>query len=559
MPKLVFRGTEHKKKVIEGIKKAAEVVTSTYGGQGGTVMYQPLHGPGSFTKDGYEVSRNVEFSDLLENVGAKLVKEVCDKMAFKVGDGTTTISAVFSEMVKEVFKYEVTGTFTRDIIEALHYAIEEALKVLDSLSIKINSTDYDRLKAVALVSSNYDEAVASFIEQAYRSISENNFKGNPIILIEESKTEHSSINIVKGMQLQRGILTPQFFKNNEKHTMKVELKQPYILIFGKEVSRGDIQQLLPTLDQFVKQGKSFVLFASNFTDEVVNFFTTNRHHGISDGICVKTPGFGDGQLAIAQDIAIRTGGKVLCENSNVLDLEGVNMSDFIGTAEKVCIERDVTIIVDGQGKEEEIVKRYTFLQEEHKKSVSNYQKEQLENRISSLIGVVCVIRVGGVSEMVVKETKDRVDDANHATKNALLYGIVPGGNIDLIYVVNKLEEILQKDEGLNKNKRLGLNILIHVLRQPFYMLVRSCNLSGRVCEQQVINAYKTSGKLESGIDVRTGELVNFMQKGILNPAAVSVAVLKILKEVVSAFISCKAFVVDTPSEDKGLKEGFNQI
>lgn len=556
MPKIVFRGDDCKKKVVKGIQKAVQIVTTTYGGQGGTVMYNPLHGSGSFTKDGYEVSKNVEFSDLLENVGAKLVKEICDKMAFKVGDGTTTISAVFGALVEEISRHEFAGVFSRDLVEGIQYAIDTALIILDSLATKIHNRDYKSLRSVALVSANGDEGVASYIEEAYRSINEQGDYGNPVILIEESKTERSSIQIVKGMQLYRGIFTRQFFKNNEKNTLKIELLQPFVLIIAKTVARNDIQQLLPVLDQFVKQGKSFVVFAHDFTEDVINFFTTNRHHGVSDGICVKTPGFGDGQLAISQDIAIRTGGKVLCENSNTLDTE--NMSTNIGTAEKICIDIDTTVIVDGKGNENDINQRYAFLQEEYKKAISNYQKEQLENRISSLIGVVCMIRVGGVSDMIVKETKDRVDDANHATKNALLYGIVPGGNIDLICVVHQIEKMLESS-ALTKNQRRGIEILACVLRQPFYMLVHSCSLSGGVSENLVLEKYKLSGKLEYGIDVRTGKLENFIEKGILNPAAVSVNVLKILREIITVFVSCKVFVVDTPSEEKGLKEGFNPI
>lgn len=563
MPKRVFRGNENKRKVIEGIEKAVQIVTSTYGGQGGTVMYQPLHGPGSFTKDGYEVSRNIHFDDLLENVGAKFVKEICDKMAFKVGDGTTTIAAVFGALVREVFKHEMAGTFPRQLVSGLKFAIEEAEKILKTIAIKIKNDDYEKLRSIALVSSNYDEAVADFITEAYRSINEKGFKGNPVILIEESKTEHSTISIVEGMQLYRGIATPQFFKDGEKNTMKIELNDPLILIIGKAVTLNDIQQLFPTLEQVVKQNKNFVIFANDFNEEAINFFTTNRHRGVSNGVCVKIPGFGDGQLSIAQDIAIRTGGQVLCETSMTLSIESINLNQYIGTAEKICIERDITIIIGGNGNKEHITERYNKLQEEYnQQGLSSYQKNQYENRISSMTGIVCVIKVGGVSEMTVKETRDRVEDAYHGTQNSLLYGIVPGGSIDMIYVVHKLREKLVQEYTngyFRGDHKLGLEILIEVLRQPFLMLMESCNVSGDVGEISIIEKYKENNKLEYGIDVRTGKLVNFMEQGILNPAAVSSAVLHILQEIMSVFITCNVFIVESPEEDKGLKNGFNAI
>jgi len=562
MPKIVFKGHENKTHVVNGIKNAANIITTTFGGQGGVVMYQPLHGPATFTKDGFEVSRQVEFSHVLENVGARFVKEACDKIAFKVGDGTTTMAALLSAFVEEAFKQETAGVFNRDIAMGLNYAIEKTLKILEDVVIKIKRDDYESIRSVALVSSNYDEQVASFIEKAYRNINKHMDNTNPVILIEESKTEESSINIVEGMQLQRGIFSPQFLKKDEKQKMKVEFNnQPYVIVFGKSIGRSDIQQLLPVFEEIIKKGKSCLVVASDFSEEVINFFLINRHNGMSDCVCIKTPGFGDGQLAIAQDIAARTGAVVLCENG--IMPTNLSLNDCAGGAEKICIERDMTIIVGGKGEEHKIKERCALLRQEMEiQSIkgSTYHTEQLHLRLQSLIGVVCIIKLGGISEMKVTETKHRVEDANHATKHALHSGIVPGGGIDLLYAAMKLEEEYQlKEASLKKFERLGLEIMIKVLKSPFYRLVKSCGLSGGVCANQVIAKYKETQKLAYGIDVRSGLLINFMEYGILNPAAVSVGILNVLKEMVTLLVVCNVFIIDSPDEDKGLKEGFSQL
>jgi chaperonin GroEL len=563
MPKIVFRGHDNKKKVVDGIKNAADIITTTYGGQGGVVMYQPLHGPCTFTKDGFEVSRQVQFPQILENVGAKFVQEACDKIAFRVGDGTTTMAVILSAFIEETFKHELAGLFNKDIAAAIDYGIDKSLEILGSISIKIKKDDYNSIRSVALVSSNYDQQVASFIEEAYKNINKHMHNANPVILIEESKTENSSINIVEGMQLQRGVFSPQFFKKEEKNKMKVEFNnQPYIIVFGKSIGRSDIQQLLHIFDEIIKKGKSCLVVAPDFSEEVINFFLINRHNGISDWVCVKTPGFGDGQLAIAQDIALRTGGKVLCENGSFLP-ENITLNDFIGSADKICIERDITIIVGGKGNEEEIKARCETLRGEianHAAKGSTYHMEQLNMRIQALVGVVCIIKLGGLSEMKIKETKDRVEDANHATRHALDSGIVPGGGIDLLYVAMKLEEYMKSNfVALTKYEKLGLEIMIHVFKTPFYKLVRSCGLSGGVCAEKVLEKYHATKKLEYGVDVRTGELINFVETGILNPAAVSVGILNVLREMLDLFIMCNVFIVDSPDEDKGLKEGFNPL
>ena len=534
-----------------------------YGGQGGVVMYQPLHGPATFTKDGFEVSKNIQFPDMLENVGAKFVQKACDQIAFKVGDGTTTMAEMLSAFSTEILKYELASVFPRDINMGIQYAIDKALEILATVSIKIKKDDYSSIRSVALVSSNYDEEVAGFIENAYKSINKHIHNNHPVILIEESKTEESAINIVEGMQLQRGIFSPQFFKKDEKNKMKIEFNNnPYVIVIGKMVGRNDIQVLLPLFDEIIKKGKSCLVVASDFSEEAIAFFLVNRHNGISDLVCVKTPGFGDAQLAIAQDIAIRTGGKVLCENGNSIP-DNLNLNDFIGTTEKIFIERDTTIIVGGKGTEEEIKSRCEFLRRElknHESKGATYHIEQTNMRIQSIIGVVCIIKLGGLSEMKVQETKHRVEDANHATKHALLSGIVPGGGTDLLFASMKLKEYLETNKNnLKYHEKLGLEMLISILKKPFFKLMKSCGLSCGVSEERVLSKYKELNKLEYGIDVRTGELVNFLDKGILNPSAVSLGILQLLKEMMGLFIMCNTFIIDTPDEDKKLKEGFNSI
>lgn len=563
MPRITFQGKENKKKIVVGIENAAKIITSTYGGQGGVVMYQPVHGPATFTKDGFEVSKNIQFQDLLEDVGAKFVQKACDQIAFKVGDGTTTMAEILSAFATEILKYEVAGVFARDINMGIQYAINKTLEILNTISIKIKKDDYNSIRSVALVSSNYDEQVADFIENAYKSINKHIHNNHPVILIEESKTEESAINIVEGMQLQRGIFSPQFFKKDEKNKMKIEFNNsPYIIIIGKSVGRNDIQVLLPLFDEIIKKGKSCLIVASDFTEEAIAFFLVNRHNGISDLVCVKTPGFGDGQLAIAQDIAIRTGGKLLCENDSSIP-ENLSLNDFVGVAEKIFIERDTTIIVGGKGKEDEIQSRCEFLTKElknHEAKGATFHIEQTNMRIQSIIGVVCIIKLGGLSEMKVQETKHRVEDANHATKHALLSGIVPGGGIDLLYASMKLKEYMEENKNnLKSQEKLGLEMLINILKKPFFKLIKSCGLSSGVSEERVLNKYKEIKKLEYGIDVRTGELINFIDKGILNPSAVSLGILQLLKEMMSLFIMCNVFIIDTPDEDKKLQEGFNPL
>lgn len=562
MPKLIYEGHNSKKIVVEGVKHAADIITTTYGGQGGVVMSQPLHGPATFTKDGFSVSKQVQFVNRLKNIGAQFVQEACDKIAFQVGDGTTTMAEILSAFVDVTFKHELAGTFNRDIAVALKYGIDQSLDLLSHIAIKIKKDDYTSIRSVALVSANYDEEVATFIEDAYKSINKHMDNSNPVILIEESKTEKSKIDIVEGMQLQRGIFSPHFFTKEEKITMKIELNnQPYVMVFGKSIGMPDIQKLLQLhiLEEIIKQGKSCLILASDFTEEAINFFLINRH---SNCICIKTPGYGDGQLAQAQDIAIRTGGKVLCENGALLS-DNTVLADCVGIADKICIDKDTTVIVGGKGNAHDIKQRCETLREEirgYASKGSTYHVEQTNLRIQSLIGVVCIIKLGGLSEMKIKETKDRVEDASYATKHALNSGIVPGGGIDLLYVAMKLEEKLEKEAAkLSKIEKLGLEIMIIVCKKPFYKLVRSCGLSGGVCAERVWNKFLATKKLEHGIDVRTGELINFIERGILNPAAVSVGVFNVAKEMVHLFIMCNVFIADSTDEEKGLKEGFNTI
>lgn len=563
MSKVIFKGHDEKKQVVEGIKNSADIITTTYGGQGGVVMYQPLNGPATFTKDGFEVSRQIQFPSLLENIGAKFVQEACEKIAFKVGDGTTTMAAMLGAFAEETFKYELAGTFNREISIGIKFAIDKCLEILQDIVNKIEKNDYASIKSVALVSSNQDEQVASFITEAYQNINKHMTNINPVILIEESKNERSSINIVEGMQLQRGILSPQFFKKDEKNKMRIEFNDhPYIIIFGKSIARPDIQQLLHAFDEIIKKGKSCLIIASDFSDEVINFLLINRHNGSANFVAVKTPGFGDGQVAIAQDIATRTGAKVLCENGDFLP-ENINLQDFAGVADKVCVERDTTIIVGGQGNKDEIKLKCDALQEEvlsHKSKGSSYHVEQTTQRIQSLNGVVCVIKLGGINEMSITETKHRVEDAVHATKHALQSGVVIGGGVDTLYIALKLEEFVNKNSShLTKAQKIGIDIMIKVCKTPFYKLTRSCGLSGGVCADKVISEYVKSGKLESGVDVRTGELSNFIKSGILNPEAVTRGILLLLKEVGDLFVMCNVFVAEDPKDDKYLKEGFNHL
>jgi chaperonin GroEL len=563
MAKLIFEGLNYKKKIIEGMKKAASIITTTYGGQGGVVMYQPLNGPATFTKDGFEVSKQIQFEDLLDNVGGKFVQDACDKIAFKIGDGTTTMAAILSRFIEEAFKYELAGVFPRDINIGLNYGIEKTLEILNTIPKKIKKDDYESIRSIALVSSNYDKQVASFIEEAYTSINKYIHHNHPIILIEESKTEESTVNIVEGMQLQRGIFSPQFFKKDEKNKMKIEFNNhPYVIVFGKTIGRGEIQFLLPILDEIIKKGKSCLLVASDFSEDAITFFLVNRHNGMSDIVCVKTPGFGDSQLAIAEDIAIRTGGVVIGANNDIL-LEDLKLNDIVGSAEKICIERDLTIIVGGKGKPEEIQSRCELLNRElkfHSDKGSSYHVEQVSLRIQSLTGVICIIKLGGLSEMKITEMKHRVEDANHATKHALLSGIVPGGGIDLLYASEKLKEYLNKHiSTLNKNEKLGLEIMINSLKEPFYKLVKSCGLSSGVSEEKVIKKFNETGKLQYGIDVRSGQLVNFIEIGVLNPAAISFGILNVLKEMISLFVMCDVFIIENPNEDKNLHPGMNSL
>ena len=483
-----------------GVDKLADAVKVTLGPKGRNVVIEKKFGAPAVTKDGVSVAREIELKDSLENMGAQMVKEVASKTADVAGDGTTTATVLAQALIGEGLRNVAAGANPMDLKRGMDKATKAIVTELQKVSREVGS-DISKIEQVATISANNDEAVGSLIAEAMKVV------GNEgVITVEEAKGTDTEVKTVEGMQFDRGYLSPYFVTNSEK--MEAELDNPFILIYDKKIST--MKDLLPSLEQTAQSGRPLLIIAEDLDGEALATLVVNKIRGSLKVAAVKAPGFGDRRKAMLQDIAILTGGQVISEETG-LKLENVTLAD-LGSAEKITIDKDNTTVVNGAGEKDAIESRIGQIKAQVETTTSDYDKEKLQERLAKLAGGVAVLYVGAATEVEMKEKKDRVDDALHATRAAVEEGIVPGGGTAYIRAAATVASM----EGLNADETTGMKIVMRAIEEPLRQIVSNAGGEGAV----VVNSVR-EGKGDFGYNARTEVYENLFEAGVIDPTKVT--------------------------------------
>ena len=483
-----------------GVDALANAVKVTLGPKGRNVVIDRKFGAPSVTKDGVTVAKEIELKDPVENMGAQMVKEVASKTADVAGDGTTTATVLAQALITEGMRNVASGANPMDLKRGMDKASAAIVAELKNMSKQVGSNNA-LIEQVATISANNDKEIGALIAQAMKTV------GNEgVITVEEAKGMETTVTIVEGMQFDRGYLSPYFVTNPEK--METELENPYILIHDKKVS--NMKDLLPVLEQTAQSGRPLLIIAEDVDGEALATLVVNKIRGSLKIAAVKAPGFGDRRKAMLQDIAILTGGQVISEETG-LKLENTSIDD-LGSAEKITIDKDNTIIVNGAGTKKDITSRVGQIKAQIESTTSDYDKEKLQERLAKLAGGVAVLYVGAATEVEMKEKKDRVDDALHATRAAVQEGIVPGGGTAYIRAASKLDKV----DCENADERTGVSIVVRAVEEPLRQIGANAGGEGAV----IVNTVR-EGKGDFGYNARTEEFVNLFAAGVIDPAKVS--------------------------------------
>jgi chaperonin GroEL len=519
--------TDAREKMLRGVDILANAVKVTLGPKGRNVVIEKSFGAPRITKDGVTVAKEIELEDKFENMGAQMVREVASKTSDRVGDGTTTATLLAQAIVKEGAKAVAAGMNPMDLKRGIDRAIEVLVGDIAKNSKKITSND--EIAQVATISANGDAEIGRFLADAMKKV------GNDgVITVEEAKSLQTELEVVEGMQFDRGYISPYFVTNADK--MRVELDDPYILIHEKKLS--GLQPLLPLLESVMQSGKPLLIIAEDVEGEALATLVVNKLRGGLKVAAVKAPGFGDRRKAMLQDIAILTGGTMISEDLGI-KLEHVTIS-MLGRAKHVTIEKENTTIVHGAGKKADIQARITQIKAEIEETTSDYDREKLQERLAKLAGGVAVIRVGGATEVEVKERKDRVDDALHATRAAVEEGILPGGGVPLLRAVKALE--MEKAE--NEDERHGIEIVKKALSWPARQIAINAGEDGSLVVGKILDKETYA----FGYDAQTGEFGNLMSKGIIDPTKVVRAALQDAASVAGLLVTTEAMVAEMPKK-----------
>ena len=522
-------GVEARNKMLQGVDILADAVKVTLGPKGRNVVLEKSFGAPRISKDGVTVAKEIELSDKFENMGAQMVREVASKANDTAGDGTTTATVLAQAIVREGAKAVAAGINPMDLKRGIDAAVEAVVADLEKRSKKITTSD--QVAQVGTISSNGEREIGEMIAKAMEKV------GNEgVITVEEAKSLHTELDVVEGMQFDRGYLSPYFVTNADK--MVCELESPYILLHEKKVS--NLQAMLPVLEQVVQSGKPLLIIAEDVEGEALATLVVNKLRGGLKVAAVKAPGFGDRRKAMLEDLAILTGGTVVSEDLGI-QLENVTL-DMLGTAKRVSITKDETTVVDGAGKKKDIEARCSQIRAQVEDTTSDYDREKLQERLAKLAGGVAVIRVGGATEIEVKERKDRVDDAMHATRAAVEEGILPGGGAALVYAIRALDEI----KPVNDDQRMGVNIVRRALETPARQIAINAGHDGSI----VVGKLLESKDANWGFDAQNGEFVDLIKAGIIDPTKVVRSALQNAASVAGLLVTTEAMVADKP-EPKG--------
>ncbi|MEH2525232.1 MULTISPECIES: chaperonin GroEL [unclassified Bradyrhizobium] len=516
-----------REKMLRGVDILANTVKVTLGPKGRNVVIEKSFGAPRITKDGVTVAKEIELDDKFENMGAQMVREVASKTSDRVGDGTTTATVLAQAIVKEGAKAVAAGMNPMDLKRGIDRAIDTLIADIEKNSKKITSND--EIAQVATISANGDSEIGRFLADAMKKV------GNDgVITVEEAKSLQTELEVVEGMQFDRGYISPYFITNAEK--MRVELEDPYILIHEKKLS--GLQPMLPLLESIVQSGKPLLIIAEDVEGEALATLVVNRLRGGLKVAAVKAPGFGDRRKAMLQDIAILTGGTMISEDLGI-KLESVT-TNMLGHAKRVRIEKENTTIVSGGGKKADIEARIAQIKAEIAETTSDYDREKLQERLAKLAGGVAVIRVGGATEVEVRERKDRVDDALHATRAAVEEGILPGGGVPLLRAVKALDRL----KAANEDERYGVEIVKKALSWPTRQIAINAGEDGSLVVGQILD----KDTYAFGFDAQTGEFGNLISKGIIDPTKVVRTALEDAASVAGLLVTTEAMVAELPKK-----------
>ncbi|MDD2767408.1 MAG: chaperonin GroEL [Methylococcus sp.] len=516
-------------RMLAGVNVLADAVKQTLGPKGRNVVLEKSFGAPVVTKDGVSVAKEIELKDKFENMGAQMVKEVASKTSDVAGDGTTTATVLAQAIVREGLKSVAAGSNPMDIKRGIDQAVLVVVEELKKLSKPC--TDSKAIAQVGTISANSDDSIGQIIAQAMDTVGKEG-----VITVEEGSGLQNELDVVEGMQFDRGYLSPYFI--NQQDTMSVELESPYILLHDKKIS--NIRDLLPALEKTAKAGRSLLIIAEDVDGEALATLVVNNMRGILKVCAVKAPGFGDRRKAMLEDIAILTGGQVISEELG-LSLEKIELGD-LGQAKKIQISKETTTLVDGAGSVDAIKARVEQIRKQIEDTSSDYDREKLQERVAKLAGGVAVIKVGAATEVEMKEKKARVEDALHATRAAVEEGIVPGGGVALI----RAQQDLKTLQGKNHDQTVGIAILRRAIEEPLRQIVANAG-----DEPSVVLAKVQEGSGTFGYNAGTGEYGDMIEMGILDPTKVTRSALQNAASIAGLMLTTEAMVAEAPKKEKG--------
>jgi chaperonin GroEL len=520
--------SDARERMLRGVDVLANAVKVTLGPKGRNVVIDKSFGAPRITKDGVSVAKEIELEDKFENMGAQMLREVASKTNDLAGDGTTTATVLAQAIVKEGAKAVASGMNPMDLKRGIDIAVDAVVKELKTNARKITSNS--EIAQVGTVSANGDSEIGRYLAEAMEKV------GNEgVITVEEAKTAETELEVVEGMQFDRGYLSPYFVTNQDK--MRVEFEDPYILIHEKKLS--NLQAMLPVLEAVVQSSKPLLIIAEDVEGEALATLVVNKLRGGLKIAAVKAPGFGDRRKAMLEDIAILTGGTVISEDLGI-KLENVTLN-MLGRAKKVAIEKENTTIIDGVGSKAEIDGRVAQIRAQIEETTSDYDREKLQERLAKLAGGVAVIRVGGSTEVEVKEKKDRVDDALHATRAAVEEGILPGGGVALLRAVKALDNL----DTANRDQRVGIDIVRRAIEAPVRQIAENAGAEGSV----IVGKLREKAEFSFGWNAQTGEYGDLYAQGVIDPAKVVRTALQDAASVAGLLVTTEAMIAEKPKKD----------
>ncbi len=534
MAKEIIFDIEARDQLKKGVDALANAVKVTLGPKGRNVIIDKKFGAPTMTKDGVSVAKEIELAHSVENMGAQMVKEVASKTGDDAGDGTTTATVLAQAIINVGLKNVTAGANPMDLKRGIDLAVQAVVENLKKQSIEVGD-DNNKVEQVAKISANNDAQIGALIAEAMRKVSKEG-----VITVEEAKGTETTVEVVEGMQFDRGYISPYFVTNTEK--MEADLEQPYILIYDKKIST--MKDLLPVLEATAQTGRPLMIIAEDVDGEALATLVVNRLRGSLKVCAVKAPGFGDRRKEMLEDLATLTGGVVISEEKG-MKLEAATL-EMLGTAEKITVDKENTTVVNGSGEKAMIDARVAQIKTQIQNSTSDYDKEKLQERLAKLAGGVAVLYIGAASEVEMKEKKDRVDDALSATRAAIEEGIVPGGGVALVRAIDAIKDL----KGENEDENIGIEIVKRAMEEPLRQIVTNAGKEGAVIVQEVKN-----GKGDYGYNARTDEYQNLIEAGVIDPAKVTRVALENAASIAGMLLTTECVLVDEKEDESAVPMG----